>query len=196
MIYKATKQIINVTGDLHGGWFYFLAAGNSIFYASLIQPIHNLLGWKRISGTDVTKCYQQAAGIDILIADKLEKNLYAEYFLHIITDDEKRLKFESFEDEKELSVHVARNFLQWMELKQTSTTNKRFCMSSNYVYIMNFYRTFCLSVRAGDDVMIEWLYKEFLPIFLATEKTTYLEIVLGMIDEQYGYISSKLLQLV
>ena len=38
-------------------------------------------------------------------------------------------------------------------------------------------------MRAGDDVMIEWLYKEFLPIFLATEKTTYLEIVLGMIDE-------------
>ena len=122
MIHKAMKQIINVTGDLHGGCFHFLAAGCSLFYASLIQPIQNLLGWKRISGTDVTHFYQQASGIALLIVDELQKNLYTEYFLHIINDDEKRLKFDIFEDEKELSVHVDINFLQWMELKRTSTT--------------------------------------------------------------------------
>ena len=112
MIHKSMKQIINVTGNLHGGCFHFLASGYSLFYASLIEPIQTLLGWKRISGTDVTKCYQHAAGIALLIADELEKNLYTEYLLHVINDDKKRLKFESFEDEKYLSVHVARNFLE------------------------------------------------------------------------------------
>ena len=53
MIHKVTKQIINVTDDIHGGYFHFLAAGYSIFCASLIQSIHNLLGWNCISGTDV-----------------------------------------------------------------------------------------------------------------------------------------------
>ena len=71
MIHKAMKQIINVTGDLHDGCFHFLAAGYSLFYASFIQPIQTLLGRKRISGTDVTKFYQQAAGLALLIADEL-----------------------------------------------------------------------------------------------------------------------------
>ena len=83
-----------------------------------------------------------------------------------------------------------------MELKQTSTIDKFICMSLNYLYIMNLYRGFCLSVRAGDALMIEWIYKEFLPILLVTRKTRYFEIVLGMIDEHYGFISSKLLQFV
>ena len=126
----------------------------------------------------------------------MEKNLYTAYFLHIINDDEKRLKYDSFEYEKELSVHVARNFLEWMELKRKSSTDECFCVPLNYVYIMNIYWTFRLSVRAGDAVMIEWLYKEFLPIFLVTGKTHYLEIVLGIMDEHYGSISSELLQMV
>ena len=99
MINKAMKQIINVTGNLHDGCFHFLAAIYSLFYASLVQTIQTLLVCKRISGTDVTKCYQQAAGLALLIVDELEKKLYTAYFLHIINYDEKRLKFDIFEDE-------------------------------------------------------------------------------------------------
>ena len=76
MIHKEMKQIINATGDLHGGCFHFLAAGYSLFYALLIQTIQTLLVWKRISQTYVTKCYQQAAGISLLIVDELDKNLW------------------------------------------------------------------------------------------------------------------------
>ena len=68
-----------------------------------------------------------------------------------------------------------------MELKQTSTTDECFCMYLNYVK-MNIYLTFRLSVRAGDAVMIEWIYKDFLPIFLVTGKTHYFKIVLGMMN--------------
>ena len=94
------EQIINVTGDLHGGCFNFLSAGYSIFYACLIQPIQNLLGCKHISGTDVSNCYQQAAGLALLIADELENSLCTACLLHILNDHKNRLKFESFKDEK------------------------------------------------------------------------------------------------
>ena len=100
MIHKAMKQIINVTVDLHGGCFHFIASGYGLFYASLIQLIQTLLGWKRISVTDVPKCYQQAVDLALLIADELEKSLYTSYFLHMINDDKKGLKFESFEDNR------------------------------------------------------------------------------------------------
>ena len=77
---KALSRIVHVTGDLHGGNFHFLAAVYSVFYGSLIQPIQTLLGWKRIRGTDVTKCYQQAAGLAILISDIIKKHLFDEFF--------------------------------------------------------------------------------------------------------------------
>ena len=84
------------------------------------------------------------------------------------------MNFESFDDEKELSFHVAINFFELMELKRTFNTDECFCMSLNYVYIMNIYWTLSLSMRAGDAVMIEWIYKDFLPILLVTRKTHYL----------------------
>ena len=93
-------------------------------YQAIVQHIQTLLVWNHISGTDFTKCYQRAAGLALLIVDELQKNLYTAYFLHIINDDKKRLKFESFEDEKYLSIHVAINFIQWMELERTFTTDK------------------------------------------------------------------------
>ena len=100
MIHKAMKHIINVTGNVYGGCFHFVTDGYSISYASLVQKVQALLGWKRIIGTDIIKCYQQADVISLLIEDELERNLYTAYFLHIINDDEKHLKFKSFEDEK------------------------------------------------------------------------------------------------
>ena len=72
---KGMQQIIHVPGDLHGGCFHFLSAIYSLYYAALIQPIQALIGWKRIKGTDVTKCYQQAAGLAMMITGELEKHL-------------------------------------------------------------------------------------------------------------------------
>ena len=78
--------MIHVPGDLHGGCFHFLSAIYSLYYGALIQPIQALVGWKRIKGTDVTKCYQQAAGLAIMIASELEKNLLNAYMHEVWTD--------------------------------------------------------------------------------------------------------------
>ena len=50
-------------------------------------------------------------------------------------------------------------------------------MSLNYVQLMNIYRKFRISLHAGDAVAIEWIYREYLPIFLYTKNSNYVEIV-------------------
>ena len=72
MIKEALDQVNNVTSDLYGVLFHFILAGYSLFYPSLIQPVQHLLGWKRIYGSYVNNCYQQAAGLTTMIDDESE----------------------------------------------------------------------------------------------------------------------------
>ena len=76
MLRKAMSRVVVVTGDLHG-CFHALMSVYSIFYGSLIQPIQTLLKWKRIKGSDITTCYQQAAGLALMISNEIEKQLVA-----------------------------------------------------------------------------------------------------------------------
>eukprot|EP00957_Ditylum_brightwellii_P177456 13516422-Ditylum_brightwellii.AAC.1 len=69
----AKDQVANVMGDLHAGCFHFLSSTYTAFYGALIQQFQAVLGWKQIKGSDMTKCYQQAAGLAIMIADELEQ---------------------------------------------------------------------------------------------------------------------------
>ena len=78
MICKVLGQVIHVTGDLHGRPFHFLTAIYLLFYGAFIQFIQILLGWKCIQGSNVTKCYQQAAGLVLMGANEVEKILVAE----------------------------------------------------------------------------------------------------------------------
>ena len=73
MIKNALGQVIHITGDLHGGQFHFLSAIYSLFYGSMIQFFQLLLGWKQMRGTDITKCYQQAAGLALMVLKNLIK---------------------------------------------------------------------------------------------------------------------------
>ena len=76
MLSKAMSRVVVVTGDLHG-CFHVLMSVYSIFFGSLMQPIQTLLKWKRIKGSDITTCYQQAAGLALMISDEIEKQLVA-----------------------------------------------------------------------------------------------------------------------
>ena len=76
MLRKAMSRVVVVTGNLHG-CFHALMSVYSIFYGSLIQPIQTLLKWKRIKGSDITTCYQQAAGLALMTSDEIEKRLVA-----------------------------------------------------------------------------------------------------------------------
>ena len=80
MLKKAMSRVIHVTGDLHGGNFHFLSAVYSMFYGCLLQPIQIMLGWKRIRGSDVTKCYQLAAMLALTVTEVAEKALFGTFF--------------------------------------------------------------------------------------------------------------------
>ena len=67
IIMKALKRVVNITGDLHGGYFHFLQETYTLFFRILIQPVQALPGWKRIKVSDVTTCYQQAEGLTIIM---------------------------------------------------------------------------------------------------------------------------------
>ena len=95
MIKEALDQVNNVTGDLYGVLFHFILAGYYIFYPSLIQPVQHLLGWKRICGSYVTKCYQQSADLTTMIADELTRWVLIAYFDHACHDAELFQQFES-----------------------------------------------------------------------------------------------------
>ena len=176
---KVMQQITHVPGDLHGGCFHFLSAIYSLYYAALIQPIQALISWKRMKGTDVTKCYQQAAGLLMMITGELEKQLFHHYSNEISGDLDEVSKMLDIQDPKALAIHMADGYHTWLETKVKSSTDQYLKMSISFVRLMDMYRLFCLSVRAGDAIMIEWLYSRFLPIYLATGKHQYVEIVLG-----------------
>ena len=56
-------------------------------------------------------------------------------------------------------------------------------MILNYVTIMNMFKNKVMAVQSGDSIMIEWSYIDLLvPIFEATGKKNYVEIVCGMVE--------------
>ena len=164
---KSLQQVIHVPGDLHGGCFHFLSAIYSLYYGALIQPIQALVGWKRIKGTDVTKCYQQAAGLAIMIASELEKNLLNAYMHEVWMDRDATTRMNDINDPNALALAIADGYQQtWFDEKIESSTDQYLVMAISYVKLMEMYRLFRLLIRAGDAIMIEWLYWRFLPIYV------------------------------
>ena len=146
----------------------------------------------------MTKCYQQAAGLALMMAEELDKMLMAA-FIHEGGDDatnEEFTKIRNKDDAKELVLEIAKQFLAWLRRKQENTTDKVFCMAINFVLLIELYQEFRIALNTGDAVMIEWLYNNFLPIFCLTKKKHYVEIVFSMIETLYYIIGHRCLQLV
>ena len=126
MIHKATDHIINVTGDLHGGCFHFIAAEYNIFLWKSHSEDTDLIGmeahqWNmcyKLLSTGWRSCSPDCR----LIGEETIYSIFPAYYKWW----RKGLKFDIFEDEKELSVNVSINLLEWMEIKLTSTTDKCF----------------------------------------------------------------------
>ena len=57
------------------------------------------------------------------------------------------------------------------------------------------YKNMVVAVRSGDSVMIEYMYVKFLPIFEASGKRNYVEIVCTMIESLYATIEPSILHL-
>ena len=132
-----------------------------------------------------------------VIASELEKNLLNAYMQEVWTDHDATTRMNDINDPNALALAIADGYQQtWFDEKIESSTDQYLVMAISYVKLMEMYRLFRLSIRAGDAIMIEWLYSRFLPIYIATGKTQYVEIVLSMMESFYKRIPSKILHLV
>ena len=106
-------------------------------------------------------------------------------------------KLNAILDPNVLVIHIAPDgYHAWIEKTVSTSTDQYLTMAISYVRLMDMYLLFCLSVRSGDAVMLEWLYSRFLPIYVATGKHQYVEIVLGMMENFYTKLPPKILHLV
>ena len=110
-----------------------------------------------------------------MICDELDRNLILEFFNTL--SEENKLAIASRMSSSELALFIAEKYLNWLDEKRSSTTDEYFRMGTNYVYVISLYRLFKKALRAGDAIMIEWLYQQFLGIFLITKKNHYVEML-------------------
>ena len=148
MIRRALGQVIHVTGDLHGWRFHFLATIYSLFYGSLIQYIQVLLGWKKIRGSDVTNCYQQATGLVLMTADEADKLLITTYLNNILHNDRAardRLCQEC--SSTKFALLIAKGYRKWLKVKQRTSRDEKIKELVNFVLIVDDYREFCMALN-------------------------------------------------
>ena len=68
-------------------------------------------------GTDVTKCYQQAAGIALMICDELERHLFGTYVCTLGSTT-----FVGEDDPQVIAIELTNGYLKWMEKKIDDTS--------------------------------------------------------------------------
>ena len=119
--------------------------------------------------------------------------------MHIVQmkdDDEMERLEECFTDSREYAICIATIFIEWIEKKQNDSTDQVFMMVINFVILVNFYCEFCVVLATCDAIMIECLYREFLPTYFASKKKHYFKIVMTMMERLYSKISHEHLQLI
>ena len=131
-----------------------------------------------------------------MISGALEKHLFYHYASDLNNDLEEVSIMLDKTDPKDLAIYMANGFHKWLETKVTTSTDQYLKMTISFVRLMDMYRLFRLSLRAGDAVMIEWLYSRFLPIYVATKKHHYVEIVLSKMENFYLSLPPHILHLV
>jgi hypothetical protein len=183
-----------IPGDLHGGGIHFLSVSYLLFYGGFLQPLQYALGWKRIRGTDVTKTYQQCAALALLVLGELERGLYGR-FIHDLFLTKGSELFDIYrEDSNACSTYVGKAFLEWMDERIATTTDEVFRMCLMYTKLTRMYKLFRVSVRAGDSILVEYLYEYYIPIWLVCGKHNYVEIALNQIEDLYRRIPFDVLQ--
>ena len=124
MLQKAMDQVTFIPGDLHGGSFHIMQVVYNLFYCALIQKVQAVLKWKRICGSDVSKCYQQATSLASIFATELERGVLDEYIKIVHHSVDRRRAFQRIHNAKKLAIHLAQGYRKWMEECRKDTTDK------------------------------------------------------------------------
>ena len=132
-----------------------------------------------------------------MAAVEAEKLLVCTYLHEVLFNDRAaRDRLCREQNLKEYGLLIAKGYREWLKRKQESSTDEVFCMLVNFVLLVDEYRKFRMDLNTGDAVMIECLYRDFLPTFYLTKKKHYIEIILMQIDTFYKKIGPQRFQLV
>ena len=165
-----------------------------LYYGGFLQPIQHALGWKRIRGNDVAKTYQQCASLAIIVLGEVERGVYGIFVQDMVTDHGVGFAMEYIDRPKPFSTFVAKAFLKWLDIKINTTTDEVLRMCLLFLQITRKYKLFRLSVRNGDAIMVEYIYNQFIPIWLMTGKHNYVKIALNQIEDLYRRVPFHVLQ--
>ena len=155
MLQEALESIIFLPGDLHGGGFHIMQVVYNLFYGTILQKIQAVLKWKRIRGSNVSKCYQQSTSLALIVSTEVERHLLTEYMKHIHQDPHQRREVNKIKDAKAFAIRIANGYTKLMNDRRKNTSDEVFRMILNFVAFMNIYKSFRVAARAGDAVMIE-----------------------------------------
>ena len=89
----------------------------NLFYGTLLQKLQAVLKWKRICGSDVSKCYQQSMSLASIAATEVDRRLFAEHCRDAYKDQDTRFWFNAIRDSEQFASHVAKSFTVWIEVR-------------------------------------------------------------------------------
>ena len=110
MLQKAFNQVIFIPGDLHSGGFHILQIVYNLFYGTIIQKVQTVLQWKRICGSNVSKCYQQAASLATITAQEMERHHISEYFKGVCSSADALAELRAIRSNKEFAIYIAKAY--------------------------------------------------------------------------------------
>ena len=146
IILTALKQVVRVPGDLHGGRFHFLAVIYHFWFRGFLQVFQMLLGWKRISRKDVSKCFQQALQLACIIFGEVERAMQMAFVVKMyhgaITDK----VVDWVISENDFALQLSKCHISWVKLKIKATTREVFHSNLQFMLLMRWHRIFCSSV--------------------------------------------------
>ena len=73
-----------------------------------------LLGWKHTKISDVTTCYQQVAGLTIIMDDEMEIHLLASYLLTVAASEILSNAFRNNDNTEVTAISIVSGYLDWM----------------------------------------------------------------------------------
>ena len=130
----------------------------------------------------------------LLALGEVERGLYGAFVANFVESKGQDYLSSHMASPGALAAKLGKAFIVWIELKSTTSTDEVFCCCVNYMKLTRMYKLFCVSVRNGDAIMVEYLYEYFIPIWLMTSNHNYVEIALTQIEALYGRVPFHVLQ--
>jgi hypothetical protein len=132
------------------------------------------------------KPYQQYVSLALLALGKDKRGLYGSFVTDVFESKGPAYCISFMATPVVIAAKLGKEVLLWIKLKLTTTIDQVFLWCLNFVKLTQMYKLFRVSVQNVNAMLVEYLYKYCIPIWLMTSKHNYVEIALNQIEDFYG----------